>query len=292
MRTITLIFPFYNDWESLRLILRKIEKKIKKKEYRFQVLIINDNSTKKNKKKLNHNKLYKNIKSINLKLNLGSQKAIATGIKYISNNLQNFGDEFIIMDSDGEDDYSKISKILDLTRRDKEIDVITVNRSSRKESLLFRILYEVHLIITFFLTFKYIRYGNYSYLNSKALKFISKKKDLWLAYSASIEKNLQNKKNIIAARKKRFFGKSKMNYWQLFSHSIKIHLVFAERIIVNYFFYYYYFNLKFRYLASSRLCFYFFIYPFSILIIIKFSGSNIKFSECLKTLIIVLLSNF
>ena len=172
MRIITLIFPVYNDWESLTLLLRKIEKKVKKKEYKFQVLVINDNSTKINKKKLNHNKLYKNIKSINLKSNLGSQRAIATAIKYIASNPRNFGNDFIIMDSDGEDDYSKISKILDLTKRDKEIGVITVNRSSRKESLIFRILYEIHLIITFFLTYKYIRYGNYSYLNSKALKFI------------------------------------------------------------------------------------------------------------------------
>ena len=287
MRIITLIFPVYNDWESLRLLLRKIEKKIKKKEYRFQVLIINDNSTKINKKKLNHNKLYENIKSINLKYNLGSQKAIATGLKYISSNLQNFGDEFIIMDSDGEDDYSKISKILDLTRRDKEIDVITVNRSSRKESLLFRILYEVHLIITFFLTFKYIRYGNYSYLNSKALKFISKKKDLWLAYSASIEKNFQHKKNIIAARKKRFMGKSKMNYWQLFSHSIKIHLVFVERIFVNYLFYSLLFILISKFDIFSFVTPVFFIFLFihlSILIMIKFSSSNSKFSECLKNI--------
>ena len=49
------------------------------------------------------------------------------------------------MDSDGEDDYSQISKILDLTKKNKEIDVITVNRSSRKESFIFRILYEIHL---------------------------------------------------------------------------------------------------------------------------------------------------
>ena len=105
------------------------------------------------------------------------------------------------MDSDGEDDYSQISKILDLTKKNKEIDVITVNRSSRKESLIFRILYEIHLIITFFLTFKYIRYGNYSYLNSKALKFISQKKDLWLAYSASMKKISKIKKYYCCRKK-------------------------------------------------------------------------------------------
>ena len=51
MRTITLIFPVYNDWESLRMLLRKIEKIVKKKECKFKVLIINDNSININKKK-------------------------------------------------------------------------------------------------------------------------------------------------------------------------------------------------------------------------------------------------
>ena len=50
MRTITLIFPVYNDWESLRILLGKIEKIVKKKECKFKVLIINDNSIKINKK--------------------------------------------------------------------------------------------------------------------------------------------------------------------------------------------------------------------------------------------------
>ena len=119
------------------------------------------------------------------------------------------------------------------------------------------------------------------------MKFISQKKDLWLAYSASIEKNFQNKKNIIAARKKRLMGISKMNYWQLFSHSIKIHLVFVERIFVNYLFYSLLFFLFSKFDIFSFVTPVFFIFLFihlSILIMIKFSSSNSKFSECLKNI--------
>ena len=61
MRTITLIFPVYNDWESLGILLRKIEKIVKKTECKFKVLIINDNSIKINKKKLNQNKLFESL---------------------------------------------------------------------------------------------------------------------------------------------------------------------------------------------------------------------------------------
>lgn len=287
MRKITLILPVYNDWKSLRLLLRKIEKIIKKKEHKFEVLIINDNSSIRNKKKLNQNNLFKSIKSINLKSNLGSQKAIATGIRYIANNLKKFGEDFIIMDSDGEDDYSKIIKILNLTKKNKEIDVITVNRSTRKESLIFSVLYEIHLIITFLLTFKYIRFGNYSYLNKKALKFISKKKELWLAYSASIEKYFKHKRSIIAERKKRFEGISKMNYWQLLLHSIKIHLVFLRKIIKNYFIYLFIFvlisslkNLSF----VLPIIFFLLIVHLLFLIVVNYHSSKIEFKDSLRNI--------
>lgn len=287
MRRITLILPVYNDWESLKLLLGKVEKILKKRDYEFQVLIVNDNSSKINKKTLNQNKFFKSIKSINLKVNIGSQKAIATGIKYIAKNPQKFGKDFIIMDSDGEDDYTKINKILDYTKKNKKISVVTVNRSSRKDSLIFKFLYEIHLILTFFLTFKYIRYGNYSYLNYRALKFISNKKELWLAYSASIEKNFQNKKSIIAARKKRFMGRSKMNYLQLFSHSVKIHLVFINTIFINYLFYSLFFTTisKFEIFNFTASLFFIFLFIHLLsLITIGILSSKIRFYESLSNI--------
>ncbi len=251
------------------------------------MLIINDNSTIIDKKKLNQNKQFKSVKSVNLKSNLGSQKAIATGLKYIANNQQKFGKDFIIMDSDGEDDYSKISKILDLTEKNKGINVITVNRSTRKESLIFSVLYEIHLVITFLLTFKYIRFGNFSYLSKKALKYITKKKDLWLAYSASIEKYFQDKRRIIAERKKRLKGVSKMNYWQLLVHSIKIHLVFFNKIIVSYFIYSSLFLLLSSLVNLSfvlPIFFFLLIVHFIFLIFVNNHSSKIKFSESLRNI--------
>ena len=108
-----------------------------------------------------------------------------------------------------------------------------------------------------------------------------------MAYSASIEKNFKNKKNIIAARKKRLMGISKMNYWQLFSHSIKIHLVFIKRIFVNYFFYLLLFFVisKFEFLSTITPIFFIFLFiHFLMLIIVKNSESNIKFTESLKNI--------
>ena len=231
MRMITIILPVYNDWPNLFRILTDIERIKKKHKIKINTLIVNDSSTDKfNYKKFNFEKtIY-----LNLRKNVGSQKAIATGIMFAIKSK--IGDRFIVMDSDGEDNPNEISNIIKLSKNEK-IQVITMNRTMRHESFLFSILYELHLFITFFLTFHYIRFGNFTYLKLNSMKKISLKKDLWMAYSSTVSKYLSKKENIIAPRKKRYSGKSKMKYWQLFLHSFRILGVFRGRILMTSVFY-------------------------------------------------------
>ena len=49
--------------------------------------------------------------------------------------------DFIIMDSDGEDDPNKIQLILDLLKQNNRIKLITLNRTIRKESFSFLVFY-------------------------------------------------------------------------------------------------------------------------------------------------------
>ena len=67
------------------------------------------------------------------------------------------------MDSDGEDDPKKIKDIIKLIDKNPNIETITMKRTLRKESFFFSILYEIHLIVTLLITFKYIRFGNFSF---------------------------------------------------------------------------------------------------------------------------------
>ena len=96
MMHITLILPIYNDWQSLKVLLKQIEIVVKETQYKFSVLLINDNSSLENNSELNQNHFFKDVRIINLKKNVGSQKAIATGLKYISENTSEFGEKFII----------------------------------------------------------------------------------------------------------------------------------------------------------------------------------------------------
>ena len=237
MNIYTIVFPTYNDWKSLSILLIQIEKYLKNTNIIYKVLIIDDNSSEKNKYRLNKNKFFKEIKILRLKNNVGSQKAIATGLKFISKYQKKREDKFIIMDSDGEDDPKKIKEIIKFIDKNHKTKIITMNRTIRKESFFFSILYEIHLLLTFFITLKYIRFGNFSFLSRKVINSLTKKKELWLAYSATLNKFFESKESILAPRRKRISGKSKMSYSNLITHSLNIQSVYMKNIFYSYIIY-------------------------------------------------------
>ena len=237
MNIYTIVLPTYNDWKSLSILLIQIEKYLKNTKNTYKILIIDDNSSEKNKYRLNKNKFFKEIKILRLKNNVGSQKAIATGLKFISKYQKKKEDKFIIMDSDGEDDPKKIKEIIKFIDKNHKTKIITMNRTIRKESFFFSILYEIHLLLTFFITLKYIRFGNFSFLNRKVINSLTKKKELWLAYSATLNKFFESKESILAPRRKRISGKSKMSYSNLITHSLNIQSVYMKNIFYSYIIY-------------------------------------------------------
>jgi len=237
MNIYTIILPTYNDWKSLSILLIQIEKYLKNTKNIYKILIIDDNSSEKNKYRLNKNKFFKEIKILRLKNNVGSQKAIATGLKFISKYQKKREDKFIIMDSDGEDDPKKIKEIIKFIDKNHKTKIITMNRTIRKESFFFSILYEIHLLLTFFITLKYIRFGNFSFLSRKVINSLTKKKELWLAYSATLNKFFESKESILAPRRKRISGKSKMSYSNLITHSLNIQSVYMKNIFYSYIIY-------------------------------------------------------
>jgi len=281
---ITIILPVYNDWPSLSKVLNILEKVKKREKIKINIIIINDCST----TKINFNNYYNlnKIYFLNLKKNIGSQKAIATGIKFATKNK--IDKHFVIMDSDGEDNPFKVSEIIKFKKK-KKVDIITMNRTTRHESFLFSILYELHIFLTLLLTWRYIRFGNFTYLNLKSMKFISRKKDIWMAYSATIAKYFHKRNKLEAPRKKRFSGKSKMKYWQLFFHSFRILSVFKNRILFNTALYLilikFIFNLS--YLSTFfliSLCALSTINLIILLIDLTFYSSRLKLFNCLKNI--------
>lgn len=284
MNIYTIVLPTYNDWKSLSILLIQIEKYLKNTKNIYKILIIDDNSSETNKYRLNKNKFFKEIKILRLKNNVGSQKAIATGLKFISKYQKKREDKFIIMDSDGEDDPKKIKEIIKFIDKNHKTKIITMNRTIRKESFFFSILYEIHLLLTFFITFKYIRFGNFSFLNKNVINTLIKKKELWLAYSATLNKYFNSKASILAPRQRRISGKSKMSYSSLIMHSLNIQSVYLSNIIFAYFIY----SLILFLILSPLTLIFVLIYLLHIFLIMmiryKIKNDNLNFDNCLENI--------
>ena len=227
MEKFTFLIPVFNDWDSLNILLKQIDHEISSFEDEFEVIIINDGSTAKSSVENQKFKKINLIKILNLKKNLGSQRALAIGLKYVST-LQNRA-KIILMDADGEDDPLLLKEIIDCSKKFPD-KIIAINRTKRNENLIFRLMYEVHYLSTLFITGKKIRFGNYSLINSNKLNNLLSSGDLWGAYPAAIVNNYTDIERLFYERKKRYSGKTKMGLFKLLFHSLRIMSVFKKRV--------------------------------------------------------------
>ena len=136
------------------------------------------------------------------------------------------------MDADGQDDPKNIIDIVEKSKNDP-LKTITINRTSREDVLLFKLFYQIYLIISLVFTNKYMRFGVYSYINSNSLEKILSTNDINMAYVASLVKHFKDKKAIYVPRKKRMMGQSKNNYLNLINYALKIISVFKYRVFIN-----------------------------------------------------------
>lgn len=226
MQTLTFILPLFNDWKSLQKLLLGIDKQLEALKKKGDVLIVDDNSYIRPNLNILIYKKIKKIKILKLKMNLGSQKAISIGMSYLKK--KKIKTIITILDSDGEDDYTKIPEMVNKAYEYPK-KVIVSCRTKRKEGLLFNFFYSVHKIILFIFSGKWIDYGNFSSFNSNNLNKMLSNNDSWFALSSCLAKNCSIYK-MFAERKKRFFGKSKLSFLDLIFHAMRVNAVFKVRI--------------------------------------------------------------
>ena len=132
---VKILIPVYNDWQSVSKLLDEINILSIDSNTDISVIIVNDAS---NHDRQNEKKDLKNIHSIkilNMKLNQGHTRCIATGLKYIYEK-EDF-DYVIPMDGDGEDRPEEIQEFLNQIK-DSNNKPLIGERIKRSESFLFK----------------------------------------------------------------------------------------------------------------------------------------------------------
>jgi len=228
-----IIIPLFNDWKSVFKLIKEIDLIAFDWKAEISILIIDDASTEKmieiqlDLKKINI------IKIISMKKNQAHQRCIATGLKFIYEKEQ--FDHVIVMDADGEDRPDELNKLYENTLLHPS-KTTTADRVKRSENLIFRWMYSIHKLITFILTGKMIKFGNFSCLPREHVKKLLNKPSLWNVYCSSVIETIENRISIPSVRGYRYFGPSKMSFLNLLLHSFSIMSVFKKIVITRLFF--------------------------------------------------------
>jgi len=230
MKKIIILIPVYNDWESLKKLIKEINEIIKDfNDINFECLIVNDCSTIQAPEIIKPNKL-KSIEILNMKENRGHARCNAFGIRYIFQNKK--FDNLILMDSDGEDRPVEIKDLIEKINKDPNVSVVA-KRIKRSEGPLFQLLYQIHKLITIFFTGKNINFGNYSILTKDDVRKLHSKASLWSSFSGSVKKHTNSLNEINSIRGLRYFGPSQMSLFKLIIHSLSIIAVFKYQVFLR-----------------------------------------------------------
>ena len=227
---IKILVPIYNDWQSASKLLGEIDNNISDLDHEISVIIVNDASTHDRQDEQRDFKNLHSIKIINMKINQGHARCIATGLKYIFEK-EDF-DYVIPMDGDGEDRPEEIKEFINQIDNSNNNPIVG-ERVKRSEKLIFKICYQLHKLITLTFTGKSIKFGNYTCLPKSTVEKMIKEKATWNSFSGSLKKIENNLLPIPSTRGSRYFGPSKMSFINLIKHSLSIMSVFRKTFLIR-----------------------------------------------------------
>tara|TARA_B100000242_G_scaffold192737_1_gene138904 strand:+ start:240 stop:1109 length:870 start_codon:yes stop_codon:yes gene_type:complete len=227
---IKVLIPLYNDWQSVNQLIKKIDDIIADIQHQFSIIIINDCSTEEKQRTFDQLENINSLKVINMKINNGHARCIATGLKYIYEKEE--FDYIIPMDSDGEDRPEEIKAFVDNLSYNPDVPIVG-ERVKRSEGIIFKTSYSIHKLITLIFTGKSIKFGNFTLLPKKTVQKLINEKATWSSFSGSLSKIENNLAIIPSERGKRYFGPSKMNFISLIKHSLSIIAVFKASVIIR-----------------------------------------------------------
>ena len=230
MKKIIILIPLFNDWKSVSRLLNKIDLEVNNWNSEISILIVNDASTEKRSGIEFNFKKIKSVKILNMKKNTVHQRCIAVGLKYICKN-EDF-DRVIIMDADGEDRPEELNDFFNKAQENPTM-TITGNRFKRSEGVIFKVLYEVHKLLTLIFAGKLIKFGNFTCLPKDHVQQLIQKPYLWNSFSSSVVRTINERTSIPSIRGIRYVEPSKMNFTSLVFHSFTIISVFRTAVIIR-----------------------------------------------------------
>lgn len=204
-----------------------IRKTVPDNELRAVVLVNDGSSTAAPKHVMSEEK----VALVDLKVNLGHQRALALGLVYAT---KHFPDSLIgLMDSDGEDSPRDLPRLIE-AYEEQGCGFAVAERSQRSESMWFRSLYRMYKAFFHILTGLRINFGNFVVMNNEAANRLILMPETWNSLAGGILQARLPIARVPTARSRRYVGQSKMNFVSLVNHGLAAMSAFTERIFVRF----------------------------------------------------------
>jgi len=230
MKKYIILIPVYNDRESLTKLIENINFETKGLNSKISIIVVNDASSEQIKDNYQNIENINSIEIINMKENRGHARCIASGLKYIFEK-KDF-DYVIPMDGDGEDRPEEIKNFIQLAEQSEDKSIVG-ERVKRSESLLFKTCYQFHKFLTLAFTGQSIKFGNFTCLSKVTIEKLLNEKATWNSFSGSLKKVEKDLLSIPSVRGARYFGPSKMSFFNLLKHSLSIISVFRKTVLIR-----------------------------------------------------------
>ena len=227
---IKILIPVYNDWKSVSKLLDNIDDLSLDSKFTLSIIIINDASNHDRSEEVKEFKNIQSLKIINMRKNQGHARCIAAGLKFIYEREE--FDYVIPMDGDGEDRPEEIKDFLNEIQNSNGKSIVGT-RVKRSESLIFKICYQIHKIITLTFTGKSIKFGNFTCLSKPTVEKMVNEKSTWNSFSGALTKIEKDLISIPSVRGNRYFGPSQMSFLNLIKHSLSIISVFRKTFLIR-----------------------------------------------------------
>jgi hypothetical protein len=231
---LTVLIPVRDDWSALGKLLGSLDNEFAGSRCSVNVIVIDDCSETAfagSGVQFGPFETFERVSVIELKRNLGHQRAISLGLTYIDANIDT--SIAMVMDGDGEDTAEDAERLVDRCLELGNSKIIFARRTQRSEGPLFRAFYSIYRIVYRILTGQNYRFGNFSAIPAKFLGRLSVISEGWNHYASAVQKARVPFEEIDTVRGKRLDGRSKMNFTSLVIHGLSAISVHSEVVGVR-----------------------------------------------------------
>ena len=230
---IVVLVPVFNDWESLGLLLPRLDDALGGAGLRADVLVVDDGSTMEpdSGTVAGPYRAIERVDRLALRRNLGHQRAIAIGLSFVEDRLGH--EVVVVMDGDGEDDPSDVPRLLARLKREPGEPIVFAERARRTESRTFRVYYQLYKLLHLAMTGQRVRVGNFSAVPRRRLRSLVVVSELWNHYAAAAFRSRQPCVLVPSHRGRRLSGRSRMNFVNLVAHGLSAIATYSDVVGVR-----------------------------------------------------------